>query len=96
MRPSAKIAQGFASERIITAAKPGPPATAAADYTGFITKETAEEIHLRDLTGRVTVIRKDTIAKRIPQNGSMMPEGLVDGLSLDDFASLLAFLTSLR
>jgi len=25
-----------------------------------------------------------------------MPEGLVDGLSLDDFASLLAFLGSLK
>jgi putative heme-binding domain-containing protein len=103
MRPSAKIAQGFASERIIVAASPAKsgasaagPSTPPGDYTGFITKDTAEEVHLRDLTGRVTIIRKENITKRAPQPGSMMPEGLVDGLSLDDFAALLTFLGSLK
>jgi putative membrane-bound dehydrogenase-like protein len=113
MRPGAKIAQGFASERIITkeegratgavaatpgASNPGPSSAGATagDYTGFITKDTAEEIHLRDLTGRVTIIRKENVTKRTPQPGSMMPDGLADGLTLDDFAALLSFLSSLK
>ena len=71
MKPGAKIAQGIASERLIasaaSAAAAAMPAASAAgassapsastsDFTGFVTKETAEEIHLRDLTGRVTAI----------------------------------------
>jgi putative membrane-bound dehydrogenase-like protein len=94
LRPSTKIAQGFASERIL--AKAPTEAAAASDYTGFVTKETADEVQLRDLTGRVTVIPKPNITKRQPQPGSMMPEGLADGLSLDDFGALLGFLKSLK
>lgn len=119
LRPSAKIAQGFASERVITeapapapAAAPAPQtvgadaaapsaisastATAAGDYTGFVTRETADDIHLRDLTGRVTILRKANLVKRAPLPGSMMPEGLVDALTLDDFAALMTFLASLK
>ena len=66
------------------------------DYVGFVTKETATEVELRDPSGKVSALRKDQIRKRGPQPGSMMPEGLADGLSLDDFSSLIAFLTSLK
>ena len=47
--------QGFATEMVTTNDK--------TEYTGFITRETADVIDLRDLTGKVTVVRKDTIAK---------------------------------
>ena len=44
MRPSAKIAQGFASEDVKT--KDG------SEYVGFVTKETADEVQLRDPSGK--------------------------------------------
>jgi cytochrome c551/c552 len=121
MKPAAKIAQGFASERVVAAAAvpassandgratdvvaalSSPTASASpssssgsTDFTGFVTKETADEVHLRDLTGRVTIIRKEQITRRSPLPGSMMPDGLVDALTLDDFAALMNFLTSLK
>lgn len=90
LHPSLKIAQGFSTERIITK----PPADG--DYTGFVTKETADEVQLRDPSGKVTVVKKADIRKRMPVPGSMMPEGLLDQASVDDFASLLAFLQSMK
>jgi putative heme-binding domain-containing protein len=90
MRPSIKIAQGFASERIITTG------AAAGDFAGFVTKETAEQIELRDPSGKVAVIRKPDIKKRSPVPGSMMPDGLIDSLTIDEFASLLTYLQSLK
>ncbi len=88
MRPSAKIAQGFSTERIITKDN--------ADYTGFVTHETADEVQLRDPSGKVTAVAKGQIKKRTTLAGSMMPEGLIDNLGIDDFGSLLAYLQSMK
>jgi len=90
MRPSAKIAQGFDTVRVIS------NGASAGDYLGFVTKETADEVDLRDPSGKVTVVKKADIKTRAIVPGSMMPEGLVDNLSLDDFASLIGFLQSLK
>jgi putative membrane-bound dehydrogenase-like protein len=98
VKPGAKIAQGFASERILTKSSSAGGGTGGADgdYLGFVTKETADEVHLRDASGKVTVIDKKTITKRTPQQGSIMPDGLADNLGLDEFGSLLGFLQSLK
>ncbi|MEO6436837.1 MAG: heme-binding domain-containing protein, partial [Tepidisphaeraceae bacterium] len=87
LNPSAKIAQGFATENIVT--KEG-------EFTGFVTRDTSDEVQLRDLTGKVTSVSKPAITKRTPLPGSMMPQGLIDTLSLDDFSSLIAFLESMK
>ena len=84
MKPGAKIAQGFDTVNVTVKGQ--------GDYTGFVTKETADEMQLRDLTGKVTIVQKATITQRRQLPGSMMPDGLVENLSLDDFASLLTFL----
>ena len=104
LRPSAKIAQSFDTVRIQT--KSGPavgsaatattPATEAADYLGFVGKETADDVQVRDASGKVVTIKKSSIAKRAIVPGSIMPEGLTDNLSLDDFASLIGFLESMK
>jgi putative membrane-bound dehydrogenase-like protein len=91
LKPSAKIAQGFASERIVAKAPGGEVET-----IGFIVRESGEDVQLRDLTGKVTVVKKSDIKSRTPQAGSMMPEGLTDAMTLDDFASLLKFLSTLK
>ena len=71
---------------------------AHADKGGLylIVRESGEEVQLRDLTGKVTVVKKSDIKSRTPQAGSMMPEGLADAMTLDDFASLLKFLSTLK
>ena len=87
LSPSEKIAQGFASESIVT--KDG-------EFTGFVTRDSNDEVQLRDLTGKVTAVPKASITRRAQIPGSMMPQGLIDNLSLDDFSSLVAFLESMK
>ena len=41
-------------------------------------------------------MKKPDIKTRTPQAGSMMPEGLADAMTLDDLASLLQYLSSLK
>jgi putative membrane-bound dehydrogenase-like protein len=93
LRPSAKIAQGFSTNRIVARDGAGH---ASAETIGFIAREGSTEVQLRDLTGKVTVIEKSGIAQRELLPGSMMPEGLADALSLEDFRALLSYLTSLK
>jgi putative heme-binding domain-containing protein len=93
LRPSAKIAQGFTTERIL--AKSDPKASST-EYLGFIVKESPDQIELRDITGKISVVQKTTITKRQTMPGSVMPEGLADTMSLDDFANLIAYLRSLK
>ena len=90
MRPSAKIAQGFDTVHIIS------QGAGSGDYLGFVTRETADEVDLRDPSGKVTVVKKADIKTRAIVPGSMMPQGLVDNLSCDDFASLIGFLQSMK
>jgi putative membrane-bound dehydrogenase-like protein len=91
LRPSAKIAQGFQSEQIVARDKIG-----TTEYLGFPVKESPEEVQLRDLTGKVSIIKKTAIKKRTPLQGSIMPEGLAETMTLDDFGALLAYLRSLK
>jgi hypothetical protein len=49
---------------------------------------------MRDLTGAETTLRKAQITNRRVSEGSVMLQGLVDSLNLQEFASLLAFLES--
>jgi putative heme-binding domain-containing protein len=66
-----------------------------AGYAGFVTSETAETLELRDISGKSHTIKAGDIKSRQElELVSMMPPGLVNSLSLRDFASLLAFLES--
>jgi hypothetical protein len=51
---------------------------------------------MRDLTGKVMVVPKARIQHRATLPGSMMPEGLADPLTIDDFRSLLTYVQSLK
>jgi putative heme-binding domain-containing protein len=93
LRPNAKIAQGFSTMRVIANDENGKGTT---EYIGFITRESGEEVQMRDLTGKVMTVNKSRITKRDTLPGSMMPEGLADAISLEDFRALLAYLQSLK
>ncbi|CAN5698684.1 hypothetical protein BH24ACI4_BH24ACI4_22130 [soil metagenome] len=86
VRPDAKVAQGFATNSFTTTDK--------RQISGFVVSEGQDAVVIRDLAGTETTLRKSQIAGRSVAEGSTMPPGLVDALSLQDLASLLAFLES--
>ncbi|HEV2294676.1 MAG TPA: HEAT repeat domain-containing protein [Tepidisphaeraceae bacterium] len=87
VKPSAKIAQGFETQWFKTNDDV---------LEGFITRESGDEIELRNLTGTATVLKKEDVSKRGKRDTSMMPTNLVDPLSPEDLASLVAYLESLK
>jgi putative heme-binding domain-containing protein len=86
LKPNASIAQGFSTVHIITTDKK--------DMTGFVTEESADAVKLRDVAGNVHDIKKNDIQKREELRTSIMPTGLANSLSLQEFASLVSFLES--
>src|SRR5690606_37251271 len=84
LKPNASISQGFATVLITTKGKNS--------LMGFITEETAERVVLRNIAGEVSIVKKENIASRTKMNTSMMPAGLANSLSYEEFASLLAYL----
>jgi putative heme-binding domain-containing protein len=61
---------------------------------GFVSESTADKMVLRDPAGGVTTIATKDVRdeKHLPM--SMMPEGLANALSLDEFAALVHFLAA--
>lgn len=85
LKPNASISQGFATVLIVTKSKDS--------YMGFVTSENANEIVLRDITGHVSTIKTADIASREELEMSMMPSGLGNSLSIEEFASLVTYLS---
>ena len=84
LKPNASISQGFATVQIETKDK--------AFHVGFVSGQTADSVEMRDITGRVWSIKSAEIANRKELEMSMMPEGLVGALTLEEFVSLVSFL----
>jgi len=85
LKPNASISQGFATVLIVTKSKDS--------YMGFVTAENANELVLRDITGNVSTIKTSDIASREEMEMSMMPSGLANSLSIEEFASLVTYLS---
>jgi putative heme-binding domain-containing protein len=85
LKPNASIAQGFATVFI--------SAKGDKSYTGFVTSETADRITMRDIAGQVSTIRTADVLSRQQLEVSMMPPGLANSLSYEEFASLITFLS---
>ncbi len=88
VQPSAKIAQGFESQYFAT--------DDGKIHEGFVTRESGDEVELRNVAGAATVLRKEQIEERGRREMSVMPSGLVDRLTVEQFAGLLAYLESLK
>ena len=88
LKPNASISQGFATVLVETKTNK--------THTGFITAETSDEIELRDIAGNVTRVATRNIKSRQDLDISMMPPGLANALSLEDFASLVAYLAGMK
>jgi putative heme-binding domain-containing protein len=65
-------------------------------YSGFVLKRTDAEIVLKDATLNPVRLSAANVARMQPQQVSTMPEGLLQSLTAQEAADLLAYLTSLR
>ena len=87
LAPSKTIAQGFATN--VLALEDGRT------LTGFVTNEAADSVTLRDAEAKEIQIPASQIVERAKSDVSVMPEGLVKGITVKEFASLLDYLESL-
>jgi putative heme-binding domain-containing protein len=88
IKPNEVVAQGFQSTLITT--KDGK------SFMGFVTNEADGVIDLRDIAGQVSQIKRENVKseQHLPQ--SMMPAGLANTLSADEFVDLIEYLVSLE
>ena len=85
LKPNASISQGFATYLLTT--------EDGETYRGFVTKSTSDITEIRNIAGQKFTINTSDIAERERLETSMMPAGLVNALSYEEFASLLAYLS---
>jgi putative membrane-bound dehydrogenase-like protein len=87
LKPSAKIAQGY--ETYTFEMKNGQV------FTGFVVSEGAKSVLIRDATGVQRALDQAAIESRQRQNQSAMPDGMVNNLTSEQLADLIAYLQSL-
>jgi putative heme-binding domain-containing protein len=87
LQPNKTIAQGFATN--VIELKNGT------SFTGFVVNDAADAITVRNIAAQQERITRTDIAKRTALETSLMPAGLVNDLTLTEFASLLDYLESL-
>ena len=87
INPNKSIAQGFATNLITLKDKNA--------LMGFITKEGADEVRIRDVAAKEHTIAKSKIAGRKTLPTSMMPPALMNNFTVKEFASLLDYLEQL-
>jgi putative heme-binding domain-containing protein len=88
VKPGAEVAQGF--QAFWFKLKDGSTAE------GFVTARDEKNVTLRNIVGLTQVISLAQVKEEGVREGSMMPLGLVNGLSLKEFASLVDYLQSLH
>ncbi len=86
LRPNATISQGFQTALITT--------TDGASHVGFVTSRNSDEITMRDMAGQITKVAVPKVKSEDHLPTSMMPPGLANSLSLEEFASMVAFLAA--
>ncbi len=88
LEPSKVIAQGY--ETIVIETKKGQT------LTGVFKGESGDAVHLTDNDGKPHRVLKKDFEDRVFSPLSTMPNGLSDGMTLQDFADILAFLEARR
>jgi putative heme-binding domain-containing protein len=88
LEPSKVIAQGYETILIQT--------TNGRTLTGVFKGETADAVNLTDADGKAHRIAKKDVDERAFSPVSTMPNGLSDGMTLQDFADLIAYLEARR
>ena len=85
--PNKKIKEGFHAVTVETKDNE--------EYSGVLVRESNEQIILRDATGREITVAKNNVANRRIGTLSLMPAGLIDGISPQERIDLFRFLSEL-
>lgn len=85
--PDRSIAQGFVGHHFVLKDE--------LEHDGFVTREAADEVVIRNVAAQEIVIPVSEIVRREELKRSLMPAGLVDNLSVAEFASMLDYLEAL-
>ncbi|NQZ56666.1 MAG: NPCBM/NEW2 domain-containing protein [Lentisphaeraceae bacterium] len=88
LAPNKILSQGFATVTLTL--------TDGSIQQGFVSKKTKKYIEMRNLFGQLTQIPLSKVKKEHEGGNSMMPSGLVNTLTVKEFASLLDYLSSLK
>jgi putative heme-binding domain-containing protein len=88
LKPSEKIAQGFETWTFTM--------LSGKLYTGFIVTQSSTVVQIREVTGVRRDLKHKDIESREIQKQSMMPDGLVNNLTPEQLADLIAYLQSLQ
>jgi putative membrane-bound dehydrogenase-like protein len=88
LEPSRTIAQGYETIVVTT--------TSGQVLTGVFKGESADTVNLVDAEGKPHTVAKKDIEERRFSPVSTMPNGLNEGMSLQDFAEVIAFLEAQR
>ena len=62
--------------------------------TGFMENQTDDQFTLKAMDGKSHVISKSEVEQTLQQATSLMPEGMLNGLTDQQIADLLAYLRS--
>ena len=82
--PNAEIREGFANHLVTT--KDGRT------LSGFLADQDAGNLVLRGFDGADINLRRDDVATLTPAGFSLMPPGLLEGMSAEDIQHLFAYL----
>jgi putative membrane-bound dehydrogenase-like protein len=88
LEPSARVAESYQLQTIVT--------DDGRIHSGVVRSENEAELELVDANGKATVIALNEIEERVRSTVSLMPNGLKDGMTLTDFADIVAYLESLK
>jgi putative heme-binding domain-containing protein len=86
--PSARVSSGY--EPVVVAVSDGRV------LTGILKSETPDALEIEDADAKHIRIPKADIDERKRSDVSLMPSGLAEGLSVSDFADLIAYLETLK
>jgi putative membrane-bound dehydrogenase-like protein len=86
--PSARIFSGY--ETVVVATADGKI------LTGLIKSDNADGLEIQDAEGKRVRIAKADIEDRKTSDLSLMPNGIVEGITPQDFADLIAYLETLK
>jgi putative heme-binding domain-containing protein len=88
LTPDSVVAQGF--QTVSLKLKDGKT------LMGFVTKEEDGVIELRDIAGQVSQVKRAEVKEEQRLTQSMMPAGLAGSLTIEEFVSLIEYLSSLK
>lgn len=86
LRPNDTISQGFQTAQV--------KMKSGIVHVGFVTESNSDTMTLRNMAGQVTKLDASDIEHEEHLPSSMMPPGLANALSLEEFASMVEYLAS--